>query len=84
MSKSKIPQTDSIRELAEFWDEHDLTDFEEELEVVTEPIFERESEVTIHLPPKEVATIEYLAKSQGVDSASLIRAWVLDRVQATP
>ncbi len=84
MSKSKIPQTDSIRELAEFWDEHDLTDFEDELEEVSEPVFERETEVRIHLPLKEVAAIENLAKSQGIDPAILIRGWVLDRVQTTP
>jgi len=30
-------------ELAKFWDTHDLTEFEAQLEEVTEPIFERES-----------------------------------------
>jgi len=37
-----IPQTDSIQELARFWDTHDLADFEDQLEEVTEPVFERE------------------------------------------
>ena len=32
MKNKKIPQTDSIEELAQFWDLHDLTDFEDELE----------------------------------------------------
>jgi hypothetical protein len=36
MNCPKIPQTDSIEELARFWDAHDLTDFEDELEEVTE------------------------------------------------
>ena len=31
MKKTKIPKTDSIQELARFWDTHDLTDFEGEL-----------------------------------------------------
>ncbi len=35
-----LPQTDSIQELAQFWDNHDLTDFEDELEEVTEPVFD--------------------------------------------
>ncbi len=26
MSDNKLPQTDSIQELAKFWNEHDLTD----------------------------------------------------------
>ena len=40
MNRRKIPQTDSIQELAHFWDTHDLTDFEAELEEVSEPVFE--------------------------------------------
>ena len=39
MKTQRLPQTDSIQELAHFWDTHDLTDFEDELEEVTEPIF---------------------------------------------
>ena len=36
MNCTNIPQTDSIQELADFWDTHDLTDFEDELEEVSE------------------------------------------------
>ena len=35
MNTSKLPQTDSIEELAKFWDNHDVTDFNDELEEVT-------------------------------------------------
>ena len=41
MNASKLPQTDSIQELAQFWDAHDLTDFAEELEEVADPVFMR-------------------------------------------
>ncbi len=34
MKRPNIPQTDSIQELTHFWDAHDLTDFENELEQV--------------------------------------------------
>ena len=40
MNRKNIPKTDSIQELADFWDTHDLTDFEDELEEVDEPVFE--------------------------------------------
>ena len=42
MMNQKIPETDSIEALARLWDTHDLTDFEDQLETVTEPIFQRE------------------------------------------
>ena len=41
MKRVNIPQTDSIEELARFWDTHDLTEFEDQLEEVSEPVFER-------------------------------------------
>lgn len=40
MENRKLPMTDSIEELAEFWDTHDATDFWDEFEEVAEPIFE--------------------------------------------
>ena len=43
MKKPKLPKTDSIQELAQFWDTHDLTDFEDELKEVTEPVFLRDT-----------------------------------------
>lgn len=41
MKITVIPQTDSVQELAHFWDTHDLTDLEGQLEEFTEPVFER-------------------------------------------
>lgn len=48
MNQTNIPQTDSIQELADFWDTHDLTDFENELEEVTEPVFDTSVSVRPH------------------------------------
>jgi hypothetical protein len=49
MSKTRLPNTDSIKELAEFWDTHEVTDFEDELEEVKQPVFEDRPTITI--PP---------------------------------
>ncbi len=75
----KIPQTDSIQELAQFWDVHDLTDFEEQLDEVSWTVFERSS-VKIHLESDEVETIRKLASSRGISHANLIREWILERI----
>ena len=82
MSTKKIPQFDSIQEMAHFWDTHDLTDFEDELEEVNEPIFVRETVVKIHLPEDKVETVKKIAKSQGIGYTELIREWVLEKVHA--
>lgn len=36
-----IPETDSIEALAEFWDTHDVTDLEDDLEEVNVRVFVR-------------------------------------------
>jgi len=81
MSTNKIPQSDSVHELAQFWDTHDLTDFEEQLEEVTEPVFDHEKIVQVHLPTKEAETVESMARSQGLNPGDLIRAWIMEKVQ---
>ena len=78
MNRPKIPQTDSIQELAQFWDTHDLTDFEDELEEVTEPVFE--TKVTVRLNPDEAAVVKTLANARGTSLAMLVQEWVAERI----
>jgi predicted DNA binding CopG/RHH family protein len=83
MNTSKIPHTDSIAELARFWDTHDLTDFEDELEEVPESVFERHAEetVTIHLPAAEVEAVKRFAKAKGMEHTALIQEWVREKLR---
>jgi len=59
MNKFKIPETDSIEELARFWDTHDLTDFEDQLEEVVEPVFKRQTETVLaHFQSQEMSVLK--------------------------
>ena len=78
---ANIPRTDSIQELAHFWDTHDLTDFEDQLEEVVEPLFEPEAVINVVLGPEEIEALNELAKSKGVGSSDLIRQWVREKIQ---
>jgi predicted DNA binding CopG/RHH family protein len=71
-----------LKLLAKFWNTHDMTEFEDQLEEVTEPVFEREKETVINLqlPFKDVAGVKKIAKSKGVDHAALIREWILEKL----
>ena len=80
MNNLKIPQTDSIKELTNFWDRHDLTDFEDQLEEVNEQVFEKQNIVRINLKPKEVAAVKELAKSREISYIDLIREWIIERI----
>jgi hypothetical protein len=80
MKKSRLPKTDSIKKLAEFWDSHDLTDFQDELEEVAEPVFVRRTAIKVPLEAHEAEAVERMAQAKGVSPEELVRAWVLQKV----
>jgi hypothetical protein len=80
MKKTKLPQTDSIQELARFWEKHDLTDFKDELEEVTEPVFVSGDSISLHLQSRDAKEVRRLAESEGVSQAELIQQWVLQKL----
>ena len=82
---SKMPQTDSIAELARFWDTHDLREFEEELEEVHEPAFERggPTVVSVCLDPEQAAALRCFARSAGVQETDLVAKWVREKLRVS-
>ncbi|MEN6336837.1 MAG: CopG family antitoxin [Phycisphaerales bacterium] len=81
----RIPKTDSIEELSRFWDTHDLTDFEGELEEVEEPVFGRDDQdiVRIRLLPEQAQAVRRIARAKGMDEAELVREWVKEKLRAS-
>ena len=82
MNTNQLPQSDSIQELAQFWDTHDLTDFENDLEEVTEAVFERETAVMVHLSSEDAVVVNEIAKAKGLNDSELIREWVAEKVHS--
>lgn len=85
MSMGKIPKIDSIEELAKFWDTHDLTDFEDELEEVKEPVFDLggEAVVRIRLGAEQAEALKRMAQSKGMDEADLVEEWVSEKLRVS-
>ncbi len=77
----KLPQIDSIEKMAEFWDSHDVTDFEEELEEVADPVFQSKTVVKVPLDAQQAEFARQLAAAKGITLPNLIQQWVRDRVQ---
>jgi hypothetical protein len=80
MKSRKLPQIDSIEELARFWDTHDLTDCEEQLEEATEPVFVRRGVIPVSLEPRELEAVNHIAKGKGMAPSELIRGWVVEEI----
>lgn len=83
MKARKIPQIDSVEELARFWDTHDLTEFEDHLEEVPEPVFERKRDTFVRIPlhRREVEAVQQLAKAKGVAQVALLQEWVREKLR---
>jgi len=83
MKKIRIPKTDSIKELAHFFETHDMGDCETELaEVheVTGPIAIPRNSILVHLEPRQAAAVKKLAKAKSVSEEELVREWILQRL----
>ena len=83
MKPQQIPQSDSIEELAQFWDTHDLTDFEDQLEEVGEPVFVggKSATIAIRLRTDDIQLLRRITKSEGIKEATLLRRWVRERLR---
>ena len=81
MKKTRIPKTDSVQELARFWDKHDLTDFEDELVEVTEPVFVLRNSIQVRLESRQAAAIKKIAMAEGISEEELVRRWVVKQIQ---
>jgi predicted DNA binding CopG/RHH family protein len=83
MKARKIPESDSIEELARFWDTHDLTDFEDLLEDVPKRVFARKSDtvIPVRLRRQAAEEVKRVAKTKGIREATLLRQWVREKLR---
>ena len=58
-----------------------MTDFQGELEVMPEPVCDRDT-VTLRLQPGEAETVRRLAKTKGVPEAALIHLWISEKIES--
>jgi hypothetical protein len=80
--RQRLPDTDSVEELADYWDRHDLTDFGHALEEVREPVFVRTkgASVSIELGPAEAQQLKKIARSRGLRETTVLRQWIRERL----
>ena len=69
----RIPDFKTDKEAAEFWDAHDLTDFEDELELADDVEFVRKPEtqtVSIRMDRRLIEQLKALARYKGIGLSS--------------
>jgi hypothetical protein len=86
MKKSKIPEFKTIKEEAAFWDTHDVTDYLEEMDLVSgaylPQVDERKTVMTIRIAPSLKEKVEHVARSYDISTSSLVRMWIVDRLRS--
>lgn len=80
-NKSSISQAQSYKEIGEFWDTHDVTDYWDQTEEVDFTV-DIQSEVTLFaLEPTLVGKAVKIARRKGISLETLLNLWVQDKLE---
>ena len=82
MNTHPLPNTNSIQELAHFWDTHDVTDYECDLMEVEEQVFGSRTVIPVALDSSEANFVREIAKQRGVPESEPIQGWVREKIVA--
>lgn len=77
--KSSISKAKSYKEIGAFWDEHDATEFGEQIDAEFEVDFHsqlRYCPIDNHL----IKNIRQLAKERGISEVTLINLWIQEKI----
>lgn len=78
---SSLSQSHSYEEMAEFWDTHDLTDFEdilEEVDITFDPSIRR---TVVELDPDLYGQLQTAAKGRRVSLQTLTNLWLSQKLR---
>src|SRR5262245_13875915 len=78
----KIPRFASIEEEAQFWDRHDLGEFEDDLEPVDFTVASAPCHsITVSVDSDAFQRLVALAKASGTGPSALARSWVEEELE---
>ena len=81
---SRIPRFQTVAEEAAFWDEHDLTEFEDELEEVDVQFVRPGSRLlNVDLDEETLAELNTAARNQKMRASTLVRRWIVEQLKRT-
>ncbi len=75
-----LPTTDSVAELAAFWQHHEVVDYEDQLEEVSEPVFEPIEHVFVPLSHEYLRALRKRADREHLSSEALVQKWVREHL----
>jgi predicted DNA binding CopG/RHH family protein len=82
---SKIPKCADDREEAAFWDTHDSTETLNDTQPVDVTFIDArppKAQISLRIDTEAVRQLKLVARRKGVGYQTLIRMWVMERLQA--
>lgn len=80
-TKSRIPNFKNRQEMAEWWDSHDLADYQDEFKTVKAKFSKNlSSTLNVRLEPKTIEKIRQQAHKKGLGPTTLARMWILEHL----
>jgi hypothetical protein len=77
---SSISRSSTIEEMAEFWDTHDVTDFEDETYEVEMDFDLQFRSHYVAIDPNLLEGLRKVAASRGLSTESLINLWLQEKL----
>lgn len=79
---AKIPKLKIDKDVAEFWDTHSLTDFDEDLELADDVEFVRPQKqiISLRLDRQDIKKLKAVARKKGIGHSTLARMWVKEKL----
>lgn len=81
---SSISKSRSIKEMAEFWDTHDATDYEDQTQPVELKFDLRSRHHYIAIDPDLLVRLRDEATARGLSAESLANLWLQERILKQP
>lgn len=82
---NRIPKFKSLGEEAKFWDTHSFVDFEDELkeiDVIIDLQKPKEETLVLRVQKSVKDKLEKIAKAKGINTSSLARFWLMEKLQS--
>ena len=82
-TKNRIPDFATIEEMAEFWDTHDASEYQDELEPVEFEIAKPLKQtwmLSIRIDEETFYALKAIAKPKGLGASTLARMWILEEL----
>lgn len=82
--KKKVPHFKSEEEEREFWKTHSVTEFLDDMEDVTDEVMvtrPKKRLLSFRIDDEVIERLQKLAQRKGIGYQTLMRAWVMERLE---